>query len=264
MKSTIDRESLESCLTEIRGSARPFYVYVMSKPDGTPFYVGIGAVRPGRVQRLQIHEREAARPESPRGNKHKRNTIRQIWAAGGTVTYRIDSWHWWDFEARERETLLIQEIGRADLGKGPLTNWTAGGNGLNVPTDEHRRRLSERMRRLHADPAFIAKRNANIARVNRDPLLSAKRDAATREENKKLENRRRIAANLKKMNSPEAIEVAAARFRRLNADPAFQEAQRIRSRAAMLKNHSDPEFWRKHAIANAKRARRSRSSGGLL
>src|SRR4051812_37418995 len=91
-----------SLLAEIRASKKPYYVYVLSKPDGTPFYVGMG--KGGRVFR---HELLARTTDT---KCHRLNTIRKIWSAGGAISKRIDSWHDSPEQALEREAELILEI----------------------------------------------------------------------------------------------------------------------------------------------------------
>lgn len=100
-----------------------YYVYVLCRPDGRPFYVG-----KGKGSRLVQHELEALR-HHPVGetNPFKCNVIRKIRNSGGSVLYRIDSWYGLDAEADclLRETELINRLGRLHEG-GPLTNLASG------------------------------------------------------------------------------------------------------------------------------------------
>lgn len=108
-----------SLLAEIRASKKPYYVYVLSKPDGKPFYVGMG-----KGERVFRHEREA---KAKTGKSRRLNTIRKIWRNGGEVQKSIESWHDTKESACRREVFLIGEFGRIDIGTGTLANLSAGG-----------------------------------------------------------------------------------------------------------------------------------------
>lgn len=101
-----------------------FYVYVLARPNGTPFYVG-----KGKRWRIYEHEREART-----GHKcHKCNIIRKIWKGGGevqryTIFTTIDES---DAFAYERETIAL-------YGRKNLCNQTDGGEGASGhPMPEH-------------------------------------------------------------------------------------------------------------------------------
>jgi len=114
----------------------PFYVYILHRPDGTPFYVGKGTNRPGSFRVLE-HEAEA---RNTRSLTHKLNLIRSLHRKGLSVGYRIESFFAIEGEALARERYLIDTIGRHDLKKGPLTNQTDGGEGASNPSEESRQR----------------------------------------------------------------------------------------------------------------------------
>lgn len=107
----------------LSGLKDQFYVYVLCRPDGIPFYVGKGINR-----RALEHELEARRAH-PIGetNPFKCNVIRKIIREGGQVQYRIDS----VFDATEqracleREAALIASYRRLHEG-GCLTNLAGG------------------------------------------------------------------------------------------------------------------------------------------
>ena len=110
----------------------PFYVYILSRPGGEPFYVGKGV----KLRCLQ-HEAEA---RNTKLLTHKLNVIRSIHRHGQTVSYCIDSSYPAEAAALERERALIAEIGRHDLRRGPLTNQTDGGEGTSNPSEESRQK----------------------------------------------------------------------------------------------------------------------------
>ena len=168
------------------------YVYVWYKPDGTPFYVGIGktAIRwnPNRPWSQRNRFCRAVL------NKYGRNNI--LFSVFGVASL---------YSAYRYERALINRLGRADLGLGPLTNITAGGEGSTELGDSARKvlrdkwanntarkeRLStqsrskenkERAVRRAADPndAF-AKRGALTCRlINSDAVLTKRRVDALR------------------------------------------------------------------------------------
>lgn len=115
-----NRSAVEIFLRTIGGK---FYVYVLSRPDGTPFYVGKGLNR-----RVLEHEAEARRNHLfGESNPFKCNVIRKIIREGGQVRYRIDS----IFELADqhgclqRESALIIQHKRLHEG-GHLTNLAGG------------------------------------------------------------------------------------------------------------------------------------------
>lgn len=116
-----DRDELEAVLRDISSQ---FYVYMLCKPEGVPFYVGKGTNR-----RVLAHEAEAYQ-NHPMGesNPFKCNVIRKLTRTGQRILYRIDSVYRPENEQEclEREAVLIRDIGRLHEG-GPLTNLASGG-----------------------------------------------------------------------------------------------------------------------------------------
>jgi uncharacterized protein len=113
-------------------SEKPFYVYILHRPDGIPFYVGKG-VR----DRILNHEAEA---RNTKKLTHKLNVIRSLHRKSERIFYQLDSFFYQETEACARERDLISSIGRHDLKKGPLTNQTDGGEGTSNPSEESRQR----------------------------------------------------------------------------------------------------------------------------
>jgi hypothetical protein len=112
--------------------SRPHYVYILCRPDGTPFYVGKGV-----GTRCFHHEAEARTTERL---THKLNVIRALKRRGETVRYCIESAFDSEAEAHARERYLIGLFGRHDQRRGPLTNQTDGGEGASNPSEESRER----------------------------------------------------------------------------------------------------------------------------
>jgi len=143
----------------IRASGKPHYVYVLRRPNGEPlpFYVGVGTGR-----RLLDHEIFAKRPNM---RSHKLGIIRKIWAVGGSVDYTVHAWFETRQAAEQCEAELVGQIGRRDIGTGPLSNLTAGGEGASAPSDELR---------------AIKSKVARVAWETRDRLLPHLNNAETR------------------------------------------------------------------------------------
>lgn len=115
-----DRVYIESAL---RNSNAVYYVYVLFRPDGKPFYVGKGTGR-----RIFQHESEA-RQNHPVGesNPYKCNVIRKILRENKQLIYGIDSFYSERQEnaCLQRETALILKWKRLHEG-GCLTNLAGG------------------------------------------------------------------------------------------------------------------------------------------
>lgn len=108
-----------------------FYVYIHTKPDGTPFYVGKGT---GRRAYMKTNR-----------NKHWKNTISKY------ENYRVDIFKdkLNENDANNLEIILIKAFGRMDLSLGTLVNMTNGGEcGNDRPTkhkDETKKKISKAM-----------------------------------------------------------------------------------------------------------------------
>ena len=153
--------------TSVRGKLResfPFYVYVLCRPCGEPFYVGKGV----KLRCLQ-HEAEARNTKSL---THKLNVIRSLHRQGLNVFYHIDSSFLDEASAHERERTLISEIGRHDLKSGPLTNQTDGGEGTSNPSEESRQRRRDSLWGEAEDPQreFINKWFQQLTPVRSVPI----------------------------------------------------------------------------------------------
>lgn len=104
--------------------------------DFEPFYVGKGF-----KGRAWLHLEEALNLET---HNHKVHTIREIWAAGKKPEVKVVSSRVSDFMACACEIDWIAGIGRRDLGKGPLTNRTDGGDGTSG--HKHTKKTKRKMR----------------------------------------------------------------------------------------------------------------------
>lgn len=108
------------CRRFLRGQIG-FYVYLLRRPEGRPFYVGKGV-----NDRALQHETEAHHPNSRKSNCRKLNVIRSIWGSDEHVVYEIDLISDDEQATYDREAELISAIGRLHEG-GPLTNLAPGG-----------------------------------------------------------------------------------------------------------------------------------------
>lgn len=116
----------------VRSANGAFYVYVLSWPDKTPFYVGKGC-----GERVFQHEAEAWNTSR---RTHKLNVIRKIRKEGAQIVYSIDGVFQAEADAHSRERALIAYYGRHDQGQGPLTNQLDGGEGASNPSLEAKMR----------------------------------------------------------------------------------------------------------------------------
>ena len=110
----------------------PYYVYVLCRANGVPFYVGKGV-----QQRCFCHEAEARNNDRL---THKLNLLRAMHRRGEAVGYCIENSYSAEQDAHARERHLIALLGRHDQRRGPLTNQTDGGEGASNPSEESRDR----------------------------------------------------------------------------------------------------------------------------
>jgi hypothetical protein len=159
--------SLSALRAEIKAHPDKYYVYVLSRPDGRPFYVGLG-----RGRRIL----QSIQPRNCQGNPVKLAIIEKILASGSLVSWEITSW-WNNREAAAAEEIrLIGRYGRRIDGSGVLTNITAGGEGFvgvtrAPPSEETRRKMSlsakARIRAPEDIAGMLAWGEANRAKVGK-------------------------------------------------------------------------------------------------
>lgn len=169
-----------------------FYVYVLARPNGKPFYVG-----KGQRGRVYDHENEARK-----GHKcHKCNVIRKIWRKGGEVqryiVFTTDS----EREALDYEIELI-----ALYGQETLCNLTSGGD-TPVITDETRakqraayRRRTPEQRAEHRRKLSEAHKGIPFPEDRRLRLIGIKRAPAS-----ELRKQRISKANTGKARTPAGL-----------------------------------------------------------
>lgn len=152
--------SLSACLAEIKANPGKFYVYILSRPDGTPFYVGCG--RGARIKRHAAEAKTAAR-------SRKLSVIRKLWRRGEVIDYQVESW--WESwgEAADRECALIAHYGRRDIGTGVLSNCTAGGEGFAELGKDAREKMARAAKARWADPHYRASMCQMSKRLWADP-----------------------------------------------------------------------------------------------
>jgi hypothetical protein len=190
-----------------------FYVYVLFRENGRPFYVG-----KGQTGRLDAHEQGARRGEIGR----RFNIIRAMLARGVEVPKVKLHEGLTEAVALDYEVALIAAIGRADKGAGPLTNVTDGGEGTSgrLPSPQTSARISAALRGKPISPGALVKWTerrhpaetlAKIRAHRHTQEACAKMSAAGRGKPKSPKHARNIGSALRgKPHSPERVAAMAA------------------------------------------------------
>lgn len=240
-----------------------WYVYTWKKPDGTPFYVGMGKTSKRWNPKTAFNR-----------NPHCRRTVYLI-GAENVLVDKIENLSKW--EAAKLEMELIARYGRADLGLGPLTNLTDGGEGIQNITEESRLRISEAAKK---DGNNRSARMLGEANPMRDPeifahaveRMRAPETLAKYSGDKNPAKRPEVRAKLKaKWEDPEYKE--KQRKNKLGR-PIHSEEEKERRRQKLLdpdnpmreahkKLNSDPAIKAKRAIALQNPEVRAKISEGL-
>jgi hypothetical protein len=137
-----------------------FYVYRLDRPwNGVPCYIG-----KGQGKRHAYHAQRGTR----HSNKHLASIYRK---AGDTpVPVVIVAEGLTEDEAFALEIKLIAEIGRADQGRGPLANWSDGGEGGNtgaIRSAETRAKLSASLKAIGHRPNIDAVEASRIGKLSK-------------------------------------------------------------------------------------------------
>jgi hypothetical protein len=290
MEVRVAGRSLSACIAEIKANPGKFYVYVLSRPAGEPFYVGLG-----QKARIAYHQRDAIKRQTI---GHKASTIRKIVSSGDEVGYEIVGWFdtWADGAVIERA--LIAQYGRTDMGTGILANGTDGGDGIpnlkwmltparaagvkraadknkgRKHTEDHRANIGAALK----GRSLSEKNKANLSKSLKgrkfdEGWVAAMREAALRRspETRNLdavrrwhdENRDKVAETQRKnWEDPEYREKmmplikAAKRDFSYRRDPAYRENIRAKAR----ERWADPEFKARAAASIRAAKAKSKSS----
>jgi len=126
----------------VYGYFNPLKISLLSDIGFEPFYIG-----KGKNNRAIFHMFESHLIKDT--NKHKVNIIRKIKSANLEPIIKILSTFENEDQAFTEEKRLIAVYGRSDLGLGPLSNLTDGGEGSSnkIFSNEYRKKLSEGTKR---------------------------------------------------------------------------------------------------------------------
>lgn len=234
-----------------------FYVYVLCRPNGKPFYIGKGSGR-----RAFDHDAEARKG----CECHKCRVIRKIWRNGGEVqrytVFTTDN----EQAAFDYERELIALHGRKNL-----TNATDGGVGGTgrIATAAERELRREFRKAQWADPEYRARMTATSQAFTSTPEYRARMSELnkTRLANP-AERARMSAAQRKRYEDPaEHVKQSEANHKRWS-DPAQRERLAARNRtpemraklsATRKEQWADPEYRAKMIAARRRRIQRSLS-----
>ena len=219
-----------------------YYVYVLFRWDGVPFYIG-----KGKKDRIAAH----LSPARLNKKSHKNNIIKKtITLVGEVPSVKIRS-NLTEAKAHQIEIALIAAIGRAP--SGPLVNGTDGGEGMSNPSPETKAKLrlrmsSERARQMQSmlsySPATRAKMSAShkgmmfsqehkekmsIYAQNRSPKHKQRLAAAASSDNLSPERRQRMSiAAKKRWDLPIYMQVREANRNRSPETKAKMSASALR------------------------------------
>lgn len=195
-----------------------FYVYILARPNGKPFYVG-----KGKGNRVYEHEQEART-----GHKcHKCNVIRKIWRKGGQVQ------RWIVLETTSEDEALAYEKEMIALhGRPNLTNHTDGGEGSFRPSDSYRKKQSASSKARWRQPEF-RKRQSIFKRARwQDPIYRARQSASSKERWTRPGFRENHIAQVKaRATNPDWKANQSAKQKALWQDPEYRAEQIARQKA---------------------------------
>lgn len=223
-------------------STRRFYVYILARPNGKPFYVGKGS-----GDRVFMHDTEART-----GHRcYKCNIIRKIWKSGGEVQ------RYMMLETDDEQEALAYEVELIALyGRKTLANLTDGGEGVAgyaykrtpetlermrsslkayyADRPEERARIGERIRANAATPEGHAKRIAARAARSANPEHQARASAGQIARYAKPEERAKASASQKgRTFSPETLD----RMRAASQARWAKAEERAKASAATKAHH---------------------------
>lgn len=218
-----------------------YYVYLLSRPDGSVFYIGKGS-----RYRINQHEGEARSSCSCK----KCNTIRKIWRQGGEVQKLVVFITPDEREAYECETEFIRYYGR-----GNLTNQTDGGPGQYEPSGKTRARIAEANRKRVFTPEMRQERRERQLGRKHSPQTIERLREINKGKTLSEEARRKIGeANRRRKQTPESIKKISEANRGRKLRPETIE----KMRAARKRQKTTLSEEARKRIGEASRARISK------
>lgn len=154
------------------------YAYVHCKPDGTPFYVGKGALRRAKY----LGERNPHHQATVAKYGKKNILIGMLECSSSAIALNL-------------EVGIIKCLGRMGVS---LTNFTAGGDGGKSPCEETRKRLSDAAKKRGVSDACKA---AKVAALKGKKLTEEHKEKVRKSMTGKVfteEHRRNISISAKK------------------------------------------------------------------
>jgi hypothetical protein len=232
-----------------------YYIYQLSNPlkADEPFYVGMArctkasplGFRPNR--HLTEARRYSEDGHASRGaNLRKLRTILLIEQAGHVVTISYLYSNLTKEDAITREVETIAKIGRLDLGTGPLTNLTGGGDGgMNMSHEsiqkgvETRRLLPNRLKGRNLGQYSEERRKAISEGVKRSFANGRAPVKSNLGKNTPQETKDKISASLKGRPSP--MKGKTSKFKGTKRGPMSEESKsKMRGRVPANKGIQSP------------------------
>jgi hypothetical protein len=211
---------------DLKSTTKTFYVYILARPNGKPFYVG-----KGKGRRIFDHEKEARSGHVC----HKCNVIRKIWKQGGEIQrYTV-------FETDDEQEALDYERNQIALhGRKNLCNQTDGGDGIMgyKASPLERAEKSALLKRLWKTPEFRASQAAGQTRRWQNPEQVARQRELSLARFQDPEFRAQtIQRNLARWRDPESRARGTERAKLFYQLPE----RRALISARQIKRYEDPE-----------------------
>lgn len=223
-----------------------YYVYVLSRANGTPFYIGKGCGARWR-QHQYAHLRI--------GKNHKVNAVNQAIARFGDIPKIKIAENLSSGTASELERLFISIIGRHP--NGPLLNATAGGDGVQDADEETRWKLGSGNRGRKLSAEHRAKLSAAHLGRTFTPEHRARIGAGTRRNYQEHPERREQDRIRSSNPSPELrAKLIAGQLRRGPRSPEV--------RANIARGHTNPSEETRQRMSKAAKSREEKKRADII